>query len=108
MELDFVARLIGVGPAHKKDRTLVGQADYRLKLFQEVIETTTKDGHGGMRYERIPGLMHIEGSVTGLENHAFWSEGTELTLTLEDGRRLDFQIALDGTIAAQRLHEASK
>lgn len=97
MERRIAEQSTGEGLVYRKDGSFVANVKYALQVIQEFIDTTTKDGPG-----TLPGLKDVVGRVTGLDTFALLSEGAELTLHLEDGRRLDFLVKnLDGQIAAQ-------
>lgn len=84
----------GIGPVHFKDGDLIKEAEYDLQVFQEYKDASTKEGRAS-----LPGLKRIEGQVRGLDNFTLLNDSTKLTLHLEDGRYLDFQIGdFDGRV----------
>ncbi len=89
-----IERLTGAGKVYRENGDLLGDAQYDLRVIQEFKDVGTKDGP-----ELLPGLKDVVGRVTGLDNLALI--GAELTLHLEDGRRLRFLVAgQDGLITA--------
>ena len=96
MTVETSEQLSGTGSVHRKDGAFLGRADYELQVLQELTEVTTKDGA-----ETISTRKWVEGQITTLDNVALIGAPGSLTLTLRDGRQLDFQIVdLAGRIAA--------
>ena len=88
--LDVTEECRGVGRVSRENGEFVLDAEYDLKVLQEVRETPSED---------LPGLKRIEGTV-GLGEQDLHLVGEPLVLHIEDGRRLDFFYAnLGGTIA---------
>ncbi len=87
MRRKLIDRLFGDGRVHRKDGVFVGLAHYELRVYQTYSNASDKDGPAA-----TPGPKHIEGHMTGLDNHALWTDGTLLTLHLQSGWRLDFWI----------------
>ena len=104
MSRELSEQLSGAGPVYRKGGDFVDQARYELRVYQNY-----SDASGMGDPATLPGLRDIEGRVTGLDNFALVPDRTRLTLHLQDGRRLDFQIIdLDGGIVADGdLYEAS-
>ncbi len=89
-----IERLTGAGKVYRENGDLLGDAQYDLRVIQEFKDVGTKDGP-----ELLPGLKDVVGHVTGLDNLVLI--GAELTLHLEDGRRLRFFVTdQDGRIGA--------
>ena len=86
--VELIEEPSGVGEVHRKDGDLVGQAGYDLQVFQEHKDA----GSMGNSTPTVPGLNQIDGRVTGLDNFALMGERAMLTLHLDDGRCLDFQV----------------
>ena len=96
MTVETSEQLSGTGSVHRKDGAFLGRVDYELQVLQELTEVTTKDG-----VETISTRKWVEGQVTNLDNAALIGAPGSLTLTLRDGRQLDFQIVnLTGQIVA--------
>ncbi len=95
--VELIEEPSGVGEVYRKDGDLVGQAGYHLQIFQEHKDAGTM----GDTTRTVPGLRQIEGWVTGLDNFALMDERAMLTLHLDDGRSLDFQVGdLNGLVIA--------
>ena len=86
--VELIEEPAGVGQVYRKDGDLVGQAEYDLQVFQEHRDA----GDKGDPTRTVPGLKRIDGRVTGLDNFALMDERAMLTLHLDDGRCLDFQV----------------
>jgi hypothetical protein len=71
----------GSGPVHSGER-LLGSFSYRIDVYQKMI------GPGN----RTPGLKSVKGQVSGDSRVLFdlASSHAPATLTLEDGRRINF------------------
>ena len=96
MTVETSEQLSGTGSVHRRDGAFLGRAGYELQVLQELTEVTTKDGA-----ETISTRKWVEGQVTDLDNPALIGAPESLTLTLRDGRQLDFRIVnLTGRIAA--------
>ncbi len=92
----LIDKLYGAGQVYDDNAALIGDATYALRIYQEFREVRTKDG-----VETLDTLKHIEGRVRGLDNMRLILAGAALTLKLNDGRQLRFQIAdQDGHITA--------
>ena len=83
----LIDQLSGAGPVHRKDGVFVDQARYELRVYQTYSDAS---GKGGAATTPCP--KQVEGHVTGLDNRALWHDSTQLTLHLQSGWRLDFQI----------------
>lgn len=89
--LELIEELSGRGTVYRKGCEPIGESAYDLRVHQEIHDAST---------EEVPGLRQIRGRVEGLDN--FGLLATDLTLHLEDQRRLDFLIVdLDGTITVR-------
>ncbi len=86
--VELIEEPSGVGEVYRKDGDLVGQAGYDLRVLQEHKDA----GTSGDPTFTLPGLRQIEGRVTGLDNFTLMDERAMLTLHLDDGRSLDFQV----------------
>jgi len=88
-----VEQLDGIGTILRADGSEVGQRRYHLTVLQRM--------HDAGRGETIAGMLRVEGRIVleGFEGMAFVTEGSELTLKLEDGRSLPFFSNSDGRIA---------
>jgi hypothetical protein len=87
----LVEQLSGVGAVLRADGSVLGQHRYRLNVWQEMHNA------GGQQIEglrSIDGVVKFDGAV-GID-----LIGEDLTLVLEDGRRLPFLLEdTDGRIA---------
>ncbi len=86
--IELIEEPSGVGDVYRKDGDLIGQAEYDLQIFQEHRDARNLSDPAGT----VPGLKRLEGRVTGLDNFALLNERARLTLHLDDGRCLDFQV----------------
>ncbi len=93
MRRELIEQPCGAGTVYRNDGDFVGQVGYELRVYQNYSDARTKDSAAAPL-----GRKPVEGRVTGLDNNTLWSDGALLTLHLRDGRRLDFQIWLDGMI----------
>ncbi len=95
MTIKLIERPSGAGSVYRKDGDLVGQAEYDLRVYREYRDASTMGDPA-----TIPGLDQIEGTISGLDNFALLNESARLTLHLDDGRRLDFQVGgIDGRVS---------
>jgi hypothetical protein len=88
-------RLDGTAKVFREGK-LLRPMRYHITIWQEM-----HDGGGfGQQHDPIAGLKRIEGRVDLDDREAFDLVGVELTMTIEDGRTLEFFVrSSDGEIA---------
>ena len=90
--IDMIDACQGVGKIYRDSGEFVRDAEYDLRILQEVHETPRED---------LPGLEQIEGTVE-LHEMDLMLVGEPLVLHLEDGRHLDFLYVDDRGVIASR------